>query len=196
MLLLLKLELGSDRLIHHAVLLVELVCFCLLVKIFHLLLLLDGEGHRRLLLLELDRSKGRRQLLRGRRVEPVALDALDGEDDVLVDFLVHRQFTSLAEGPVAPLMVALERFLLRVDVHVLLQVLSQGKGLEAQDADVLLDRGVGCDVSPEGEACCVGLIAARHFAFIRSFHFYAFSISDSQLIILLKSMLSWPLNKD
>ena len=88
--LLLQLDLGSDRLIHHAVLLVELVCCCLLVKIFLLLLLLEGEGHRRLLLLELDGSKGGRQLLRGRRVEPVALDALDGEDDVLVDFLVHR----------------------------------------------------------------------------------------------------------
>ena len=71
----------------------------------------------------------------------------------------------------APLIVALERLLLRVDVRVLLQVLGQSKGLEAQDADVLLDRGVGRNVSPEGEPRSVGLIAARHFAFIRSFHF-------------------------
>ena len=90
LLLLLQLELGSDRFIHHAVLLVELVCCCLLVKIFHLLLLLEGECHLRLLLLELDGCEGGRQLLRGCRVEPVALDALDGKDDVLVDFLVHR----------------------------------------------------------------------------------------------------------
>ena len=84
---------------------------------------------------------------------------------------MHGQFAGLAEGPVAPLVIALERFLLRVDVRVLLQVLGQSKGLEAQHANVLLDRRVGCDVSPEGEPRGVGLIAARHVALVRSFHF-------------------------
>ena len=85
--MLLQLDLGSDGFIHHAVLLVEVVRSGLLLKTFLLLLSLEGKGHCRLLL---DGSEQGRQLLRGRRVEPVALDALYGEDDVLVDFLVHR----------------------------------------------------------------------------------------------------------
>ena len=85
---------------------------------------------------------------------------MDREDDVLVYLLVHRKFASLAEGPRAALVVALEWFLLRMDVCVLLQVLSQSKGLEAQDADMLLDRRVGRNVSPEGEPRGVGLITA------------------------------------
>lgn len=96
---------------------------------------------------------------------------MDGEDDVLMDFLVHGQFSSLAEGTGAPLVVALEGLLLRVDVRVLLQVLCKRKGLEAQDTDVLLDRRVRGDVSPEGEAGSVRLVTAGHFAFVRSFHY-------------------------
>ena len=65
---------------------------------------------------------------------------MDGEDDVLVDLLVHGQFAGLPEGTVAPLVIALEWLLLRVDVRVLLQVLGQSKGLEAKHADMLLDR--------------------------------------------------------
>lgn len=57
-----------------------------------------------------------------------------------MDFLVHGEFACLAEGPRAPFIIALERLLLRVDISVLFQVLSQREGLEAEDADVLLDR--------------------------------------------------------
>ncbi len=70
------------------------------------------------------------------------LDPLDREDDILVDFAVHGELASLAEGAVAPLEVALERFLLRMDVGVLLQILGQCERLEAQHADVLFDRRV------------------------------------------------------
>ncbi len=60
--------------------------------------------------------------------------------------LVHAELAGLAEGAVAPLEVALEGFLLGVDVGVLLQVLGQRERLEAEDADVLLDGLVGGDV--------------------------------------------------
>lgn len=96
---------------------------------------------------------------------------MDREDDVLVNLLVHRQFSGLAEGTGAALVVALEWFLLCVDVRVLLQVLSEGERLEAQDADVLLYRGVGGDVSPKRETCGVGLVACCDFAFVWSFHY-------------------------
>ena len=76
----------------------------------------------------------------------------------------------MEEGTGAPLVVALEGLLLGVDVRVLLQVLRKRKGLEAEDTDVLLDRRVRGDVSPEGEASSVRLVTGRHFAFIRSFH--------------------------
>ena len=58
-----------------------------------------------------------------------------------------------------------------MDVRVLLQVLGESESLEAEDADVLLDRGVGCDVSPEGEAGSVGLVADGDFTFVWSFHY-------------------------
>ena len=73
---------------------------------------------------------------------------MDREDDVLMDLLVHRELSSLAEGTCAPLVVTFERLLLRVDVGVLLQVLRESEGLEAENTDVLLDRRVGGDVSP------------------------------------------------
>lgn len=73
-------------------------------------------------------------------VEPIALDVVDSENNVSMEFLVHRQFTCLSERSRAPLKVTLERLLLCVDVGVLLQVLRQCEGLEAEDADVLLDR--------------------------------------------------------
>ena len=50
----------------------------------------------------------------------LTLDLVDLEDDVLMDFLMHGQFSSLAECPIATFEIALERFLLCVDVHVLL----------------------------------------------------------------------------
>lgn len=67
-------------------------------------------------------------------------------------------------------MVAPERFLLSVDVDVLLQILRQCESFEAEDADVLLDRLVGCDVSSQRETRRVSLAAACQFAFVRSFH--------------------------
>ena len=57
-------------------------------------------------------------------------------------------------------MVAFEGFLLCVDVCVLLQVLCQCEGLEAESTDMLFHSGVRGDVSPEGEASSVGLVAA------------------------------------
>ena len=53
-------------------------------------------------------------------VEAVALDLLDGEDDVLVNFFVHRQLAGLSEGAIATIKITLERFLLSVNVGVLL----------------------------------------------------------------------------
>ena len=54
---------------------------------------------------------------------------------------------------------------------MLLQVLGESESLEAEYANVLLDRGVGCDVSPEGEAGSVGLVADGDFTFVWSFHY-------------------------
>ena len=68
---------------------------------------------------------------------------------------MHGQVSCLAEGSRAALIVALERFLLRVDVGVLFQVLSQRERLEAEDAHVLLDCGVRSDVSPQREPSCI-----------------------------------------
>ena len=52
--------------------------------------------------------------------------------------LVQRQLACLSEGSVAAREVAGEWFLLSVSVGVLLQILGQGEGLEAQNAHVLL----------------------------------------------------------
>lgn len=54
---------------------------------------------------------------------------------------------------------------------MLLQVLGQSERLEAEDADVLLDRGMGSDVSPEREPGGVGFVAPGDFAFEGSLHF-------------------------
>ena len=54
---------------------------------------------------------------------------------------------------------------------MLLQVLGKSEGLETENTNMLFDRRMRSDVSPEREACSVGLIAARHFTFIGSLHF-------------------------
>ena len=64
-------------------------------------------------------------------VEAIALDLLNGEDDVLVNFLVHGELAGLSEGTVASVKITLERFLSSVNVHVLFEVLCQGEGLKA-----------------------------------------------------------------
>ena len=64
-------------------------------------------------------------------VEAIALDLLNGEDDVLMNFLVHGELASLSEGTVASVKITLERFLSSVNVHVLFEVLCQGEGLKA-----------------------------------------------------------------
>ena len=69
----------------------------------------------------------------------VALHLLNGEDYVLVHLLVHGKFSGLTERTIAAWVIALERLLLRVYVHMFLQVLRQRKRLETQCADVLLD---------------------------------------------------------
>ena len=70
------------------------------------------------------------------------LDFLHCEDDVLVEFLVHRELARLPEGLTTPLIVAFEGFLLCVDVHMFLKVLCQCEGLHAENADMLLGLGV------------------------------------------------------
>lgn len=188
--------LGLHLGISHAVLFVltyeercSIVCSCFLF--------LQGECHSvrldRLLLLGgvriSERGSGR---WRWNNIEPVALDAVDRENYVLVDLLMHWEFTGLAEGSRAPFIVALERFLLRVDVRVFLQVLGQSKGLETEDTDVLFDRRMWSDVSPEREARSVGLITAWHLTFIWSFHDYNFfalfskEVEVAMLIIIIK----------
>ena len=102
--------------------------------------------------------------------ETIALDLLDRKDDVLMDFLVHGKLAGLSEGSSAAWVVTFEWFLLCVNIHVLFEILCQRKRLEAQYADMLLSGGVGCDVSPEGEARGVSLITAWHLAFVWSFH--------------------------
>ena len=77
-----------------------------------------------------------------------------------MDLLVHRELAGLAEGTIAAIEITLEGFLLCVDVGVLLQVLRQSEGFEAQNTDVLFYRRVGRDVSPKREAGGVSLIAA------------------------------------
>ena len=71
-----------------------------------------------------------------------ASNAVDGEYNVLVDLLVHRELAGLAEGPRASVEVALERLLLRVDVRMFFEVLRQSEGFEAESAHVLLDGRV------------------------------------------------------
>ena len=53
-------------------------------------------------------------------LDTVLSDLLHGKDHVLVQFLVHRELASLTEGAIASMEVALERFLLCVDVCVFL----------------------------------------------------------------------------
>lgn len=67
---------------------------------------------------------------------------MNRENDVLVKFLVHRQFPCLSERPVTAVEITLERLLLSVDVCVLFQVLRQRERLEAKHTDMLLDGGV------------------------------------------------------
>lgn len=81
-----------------------------------------------------------RDAFHGELPERSALDALDGEDDVLVDLAVHGELAGLAESARAASEVTLEGLLLGVDVGVLLQVLRQGERLKAEHADVLLNR--------------------------------------------------------
>ena len=103
--------------------------------------------------------------------DAISLHLLNGKDDVLVDLLVHGKLPGLPKSSIAALEVAFKRFLLCMDVHVLFEVLGQGKSLEAEGANVLLDRRVRCDVSPEGEASGVRFVAASNLAFVWSFHF-------------------------
>ena len=53
-------------------------------------------------------------------INPVALHPMNRKDDVLVDFLVHRELACLAKRTLAPIEVTFERFLLCMDVGVLL----------------------------------------------------------------------------
>ena len=55
--------------------------------------------------------------------QSLSFDLSDLENDVLVHFLVHGELSSLAKGTVAAWMITFERFLLSVDIHVLLEVL-------------------------------------------------------------------------
>ena len=126
---------------------------------------------------------------------------------------MHGKLASLAEGAIATREVTLERLLLSMNVGVLLQVLGQRERLETQDADVLLDRRVRCDVATERESGCVGLVTAGDFAFVGSFHivyvtcnscnyvrclvnFGYFKVSDefinSKVARARNSLITWP----
>ena len=87
-----------------------------------------------------------------------------------MDFAVHRELTGLAEGAIAPRILALERPLLSVDVHVLLQVLPQSELLEADYTNMLFVLRVGCHVASEREARGVRLVAAVNFTGVGVFH--------------------------
>ena len=56
-------------------------------------------------------------------LQSLSFDLCYLENDVLVHFLVHRQLSSLAKGTVTAWMITFERFLLSVDIHMLLEVL-------------------------------------------------------------------------
>lgn len=95
---------------------------------------------------------------------------LDRENDVLMELPVQRELSGLSEGLIAAWEVALEGFLARMDVSMLLQILCEGEALEAKHADVLLDLLVGREVAPQRESGGVGLVAANFFAKERSLH--------------------------
>jgi len=59
------------------------------------------------------------------------LHFLDDKDLVLVQFLMQRELAGLPKGLGAPLIWAFEGLLTCVDVHVLLEVLSEGEGFPA-----------------------------------------------------------------
>ena len=117
-------------------------CHCIFVLMgaeLHLLLLLLLRGilgrvhmHRLLHIWNGDFEGGFAGLAEvGRARRWLPLHLVDHEDDVLVDFLVHGQLSGLAERAIAAWIVALERFLLSVDIHVLLQVLGERESFEA-----------------------------------------------------------------
>ena len=83
---------------------------------------------------------------------------------------MHRELSSLAEGPLAARIVTFEWLLLCVDVHMLFQVLCKSELFKTEDTNMLLNCRVRSDVSSQGKARCVALVAACHFAFVRSFH--------------------------
>ena len=60
------------------------------------------------------------------------------ENDVLVDLLVHGKLPSLTKRTVTAWIVAFKRLLLSVDIHVLLEILSQGELFEAKHTDMVL----------------------------------------------------------
>ena len=51
---------------------------------------------------------------------------------------MHRQLPSLAECTVTAWIVAFERLLLSVDIHVLLEILGKGKLFEAEHTHMVL----------------------------------------------------------
>lgn len=57
-----------------------------------------------------------------------------------------------------------------MNVGVFLQVLRKRESLEAEHADMLLNRLVRSNMSSQRKARGIGLVATCHFAFIRSFH--------------------------
>lgn len=95
---------------------------------------------------------------------------MHGEDDVLVEFAVHRKLASLAERPVTARKVALERLLTSMNVGVLLQVLRQRETLKTEYTYVLFYALVRSHVAPQREAGGVGLVAVGAFAEEWSFH--------------------------
>jgi hypothetical protein len=90
----------------------------------------------------------------------LSLHFLDDEDLVLVEFLMQGELAGLPKCLGAPLIRAFERLLTCVDVHVLLEVLSEGEGFPAPQAFVLFGRCVSGFVASQGEPCRECLVAA------------------------------------
>ena len=77
---------------------------------------------------------------------------------------MHRELPSLAECTVTAWIVAFERLLLSVDIHVFLEVLGQGELFEAEHTDMVLGLLVRGDVASKREAGSIGLFAPSYLA--------------------------------
>ena len=95
---------------------------------------------------------------------------VDWEDYVLMELLVHGKLARLAERFIAASMLAFERLLTCVDVHMLLQILAKRKALKTTLAGVLLNVRVQDHVSSKWESSSVGFVTTGALAHVWSLH--------------------------